>query len=777
MASSSKRTETMTSPLTTGTSPKTVTTFGPAGTTLDVRESGANILVTFCHGFPETDKHSILPEYFGDNITELLEPLDNLSNKEKEQLRGRNINQTGEGHELVVFNLFVRLVRQINIPSTMLIMRTFEMDNKNPAKLKRRALLSLLPNIKFKKFDTNAENDYVVLLKTLGIVFVEVKGSTRDNNIRSAEKQLTNVNGIVQRIMKAMTKDEKRTIPSVKLIIVPDITDETPTEPTSNGSYFIFKDKCDTFNDTWMDIINKLQHLKTEQPFTLEEFKELSEILVGVWSATAVRTMQQGVSTYNLTQNEVDISRTKQLEQIDETVDTSNIRNERQFKSPEEKVKKPLTKIVRTGESDIFRSCDNLKLCYLTPPQNELFTSCKRAIVRGGAGCGKSILMLFKILELVHSTESTHRVLPIAPFPHNLRILNALRSNNVSVEVIEEFPPPPSSTSKVFVMELKKFLKVKRSTLMGYDMSNFHVFVDDAQSLNYERDVNGTTFFDVGDFIEQTFDTCVRSASYFWFMLDMAQGYMLSSNVNGSYSHDLFFTRYNQPRSYNIPIVHLQHVMRNTYQVMLLNNEAREEYVRTQRASSQVLPSPQVGHKVTSRVPVCHILQKGTNETHVVPFIISQLRELLDTFMRPPFSLPLSKVAIIYDYEHMFELYKNDVASFLTTEFGTTPHTIAEQLTTDNRTDIVMDQMEHIMSYEVPVVVFIRTGGVNRTYYCIGTRARVSLTILDVTSCPPRTYNNMDTVLWKPLWKPNNSGDGTFIKYTCTCGGGGYCIC
>ena len=352
------------------TSPGTVTTFGPAGTKHDIRQSGGNILENFCHGFPETEVHSFLPVYFGDNITELLEPLENLTKKEKAFLQGRNINQSGEGHELTVFNVFVRLVRQKNISPTMLIMRTFEMDNKNPVRLKRRALVSLLRNINFKKFDTNAENDYVILVNNLGVVLVEVKGSPRDNNVRSAEKQLTNVNGIVRCILKAMTKDEKRTIPTVRLIIVPDITDETPADPTSNGSYFLFKDKCDTFNDTWIDIVNKLRHLKTDQPFTLEEFKELSEILVGVWSATAVCTMQQGVSTYQLKQDEANVSGTKQLEKIDETVETSNIRNENQFKLQEQKLN-PLTNIVRTKESDIFRSCNDLKLCYLTPPQNK----------------------------------------------------------------------------------------------------------------------------------------------------------------------------------------------------------------------------------------------------------------------------------------------------------------------------------------------------------------------------------------------------------------------
>ena len=132
-------------------------------------------------------------------------------------------------------------------------------------------------------------------------------------------------------------------------------------------------------------------------------------------------------------------------------------------------------------ESDNFRSCNGLKLCYLTPDQKQLFSHQKQAIVQGPAGCGKSLLILFKTLELVSDSQFSCSILILAPVPHTIRIETALQSNNISVDSIEKFPPPPTS-SKVFVMDVWKFFHVEPATLMSY-MNGYHLFVDDLQHL------------------------------------------------------------------------------------------------------------------------------------------------------------------------------------------------------------------------------------------------------------------------------------------------------
>ena len=63
-------------PTQTMSAPTAVAVFGPAGTPQDLRKSGANILETFCNFYLDTDRHSLLPTFFGYNITDLMEARD-----------------------------------------------------------------------------------------------------------------------------------------------------------------------------------------------------------------------------------------------------------------------------------------------------------------------------------------------------------------------------------------------------------------------------------------------------------------------------------------------------------------------------------------------------------------------------------------------------------------------------------------------------------------------------------------------------------------------------
>ena len=341
-------------PTTTTNKPKHITSAGPAGTKFSVREAGENILNNFCHGYPGTDVSSIIPNLFSGNITELMEPRSDLTQKEVDKFCGWRINQEGEKHEKMVFDMFNRLIRQPDTLPTLLILRTFEMDTKNAVGLKRRALMTELPGLNLKSAITTAENDFIALVKDCGVVFVEVKGSTTENNVISAEKQLKNVNCIAQSVMKAMTGDSQRTIPTVKLILVPDCTDPSPREKTKQGSYFLFKDSCENFRNRFKEIVNELQQLNSSNSFTSDNFKQFSEILVGIWSAKAVSVMDKNERKYHLELDDSEVALVEQLKDTDKIVDTASVRNERLFKLKEEKMS-PLTNIICTTEEDIIR--------------------------------------------------------------------------------------------------------------------------------------------------------------------------------------------------------------------------------------------------------------------------------------------------------------------------------------------------------------------------------------------------------------------------------------
>ena len=180
-------------------------------------------------------------------------------------------------------------------------------------------------------------------------------------------------------------------------------------------------------------------------------------------------------------------------------------------------------------------------------------------------------------------------------------------------------------------------------------------------------------------------------------------------------------------------------------------------------------------------MPLHHKLYPGTDDHYYLPFIIGRLREELKSVTSPPYSSSLSSVPLIWDFLDYFNTYNEAITSFLSTEFHTTPQNIEEQLTSSNRTDIIMDVVWNTMSFESPVVIYISCGGgTGRHYYNTCTRARVALTIIDVSGYDHKWFsdsNSTDKVLWKP--DPNDNDNNTFIRYTCTCDRVkfDYCMC
>ena len=77
-------------------------------------------------------------------------------------------------------------------------------------------------------------------------------------------------------------------------------------------------------------------------------------------------------------------------------------------------------------------------LIYLTPQQKDIFDHYPHLILRGHAGCGKTVLSLLKVVEVLQKNSNDQLVL-VAPSPHHLRSLNYLRNNSIHADVVKKF--------------------------------------------------------------------------------------------------------------------------------------------------------------------------------------------------------------------------------------------------------------------------------------------------------------------------------------------------
>ena len=266
-----------------------MTSCGPAGSRYrSMEDAGAHILRQHCSGFPKTNESTMIPT-IGDTVyKEALRKRSNLSKKEDGQYSGMERNVRGELDEKIMADVLLKMIRQSDLSPAILVIRSFQVDQDNSKSLKRDALE--LEGIDLDDLDNagltlRGEHDFLILVKYLGIVFGEVKGSNSDGNITSAEKQLNEVNCFVQALYAHVNDQTRDKFPTYPLIITPRETSPSPTAPTSQGSYFVHKDRCDSFATYWLEAIDKLKSLKSANPFTDEEFDRIANIIVGVWSS------------------------------------------------------------------------------------------------------------------------------------------------------------------------------------------------------------------------------------------------------------------------------------------------------------------------------------------------------------------------------------------------------------------------------------------------------------------------------------------------------------
>ena len=160
----------------------------PAGGTYkDVFDAGRKNLILQAREFPYRSNSASLPPIFTTNFTERIDastgkpvirndlqnPTAALKYKERKKYEGIVANQAGNEGERIVFEKLNALVSQ-HPADAVLVMYNFEMNWP-----KFQALScdvpSTLPKLQFVKRNTMLQIDFLIIVRNIGLIFVEVK--------------------------------------------------------------------------------------------------------------------------------------------------------------------------------------------------------------------------------------------------------------------------------------------------------------------------------------------------------------------------------------------------------------------------------------------------------------------------------------------------------------------------------------------------------------------------------------------------------------------------
>ena len=83
--------------------------------------------------------------------------------------------------------------------------------------------------------------------------------------------------------------------------------------------------------------------------------------------------------------------------------------------------------------------------------------------------------------------------------------------------------------------------------------------------------------------------------------------------------------------------------------------------------------------------------------------------------------------------------------------FTAQSQTIEEHINNDNNDHVIVDELDHVMSFECPIVVYVREWHTthNNDFFNITSRARTRLHIIDIdVNTPPIITTDVNIVEW-----------------------------
>ena len=215
----------------------------------------------------------------------------------------------------------------------------------------------------------------------------------------------------------------KGILPVVKMILIPGESGPSPTTKTS-GCHIVYEDMVKNFQVKWDEVVNELKLLNAASHINSVHFESLVETITGVWT---MKPFNKKFFSFS----DDDASLSFIIQTVDEDIKTANIVS---------KLGAPFSNNISTSSmNDRFLNVDELSVLYFSPQQQMIFDNYPRALIRSHAGCGKTLLILLKILDILYKDPSQKIVL-VAPYPHNIRCKIILEKNKVTTEMFPLFP-------------------------------------------------------------------------------------------------------------------------------------------------------------------------------------------------------------------------------------------------------------------------------------------------------------------------------------------------
>ena len=227
------------------------------------------------------------------------------------------------------------------------------------------------------------------------------------------------------------------------------------------------------FTQSWNKVVNDLQALSVLSNFSSNDFRRFIRIITGVW---CMHPYKKRSYMYKNDDSSAPLLRKHNDGMIKHAVFTSDMRSP----TDKSKVRSPVADVELCRTEDGFPRCMGMELIYLTPTQKNLYQNIRQTVIRGCAGSGITMLFYMKIIDIMEN-HSNKNILIIAPRTHHLQINQFLIANSVQTTLCKAFSPPVSGG--IVIVTLKQFFDVSPSTLQSYNVSNYHVLIDDLQSL------------------------------------------------------------------------------------------------------------------------------------------------------------------------------------------------------------------------------------------------------------------------------------------------------